>query len=254
MKIFSLAFQVVALAATSTSIASAFTAQTQPSSAATSTSLGMSSFHTNNDPDALSENRSNEMILSVLGMLEGPSVCYGHFAAVDHKRELDIKEYDNFDAFKAIIEQVDCDKILRGNGPFTVFAPTNSAIEKFDGVFDEEVVKTHIIPKDLYTDELDGTFETLSGHMVEAKRQFRKIYVDEAMVGQLDNHTGGTPYPTNVICENGVIHTINTVLKAGWTRPEADSQGVQGLSLQSHLNQDVLKDRGALPEDAKSSH
>ncbi|KAL3900264.1 MAG: hypothetical protein SGARI_006281 [Bacillariaceae sp.] len=214
----------------------------------------MSSFHTNSDPDSLHQDRSNEPIMNVLQTLEGPSICYGHFAAVDHKRELDIKEYDNFDRFRAMIDQVDCAKLLRGNGPFTVFAPTNSAFDKFDGMIDEEVIKTHIIPQDLYTDELDGSFETLSGHKVVAKKQFRKTYVDEALIGQLDNHTGGTPYPTNVICENGIIHTINHVLNPGWSRAPADSQGVQGLALSGHLNQEVLKERGALPDDASSSH
>ena len=249
---------VVALLLTTTvKMSAAFTVSTSKS---TSTSysqlvLGMSSFHLNSDPDALSDNRSKEPILQVLQTLEGPSICYGHFAAVEHKRELDIKEYDNFDRFRSLLDQVgDCAKILRGDGPFTVFVPTNSAFDRYDGILDEEVIKTHIIPQDLYSDELDGTFETLSGHSVVCKRQFRKTYVDEAMIGQLDNHTGGTPYPTNVICENGVIHTINTVLKPGWTRAPADSQGVQGLALSSHLNQDILKERGALPDSATSKH
>ena len=220
---------------------------------ATSTALDMSSFHQVSDKNELGENR-NEDILNALGTLEGPSICYGHFAALENKRELDIKEYDNFDMFKAAIDQADCTKLLRRNGPFTVFAPTNTAIEKYSGVLTEEVIKTHIIPQDLYSDELVGEFETLSGHKVVAKSQFRKIYVDSALIGQLDNHTGGTPYPTNVICNNGVIHAINTVLTPGWERTVADSQGVQGLSLQSHLNQNVLKGRGALPEDAKEKH
>jgi len=258
---------VAAVAATTgSSVVSAFqvrstasASKARPSSSSTqktaTTQLDMSSFHLNSDPDSLSENRNNEPILQVLQTLEGPSICYGHFAAVEHKRELDIKEYDNFDRFRSLLDQVgDCSKILRGNGPFTVFVPTNSAFDKYDGVIDEEVIKTHIVAQDLYSDELDGTFETLSGHSVVCKKQFRKTYVDEALIGQLDNHTGGTPYPTNVICENGVLHAINTVLKPGWTRAPADSQGVQGLALSSHLNQDVLKDRGALPDSATSQH
>lgn len=155
---------------------------------------------------------------------------------------------------QAAIDQVGVSKVLRGIGPFTVFAPTNSALEAFDGALSEEVILTHIIPKDLYSDELVGEFETLSGHKVTAKSEFRKIYVDEALIGQLDNHSGGTPYPTNVVCENGVIHCINTVLTPGWKRCAMDSQGVQGLALSSHLNQNVLKERGALPDDAASMH
>ena len=248
--IFPIAIQAFAL----TAAASAFQVgpRGQPSSK-TASSLYMSSFHLNADPDSLSQ-YTNEPISQALGNMEGPSICYGHFARLEHKKELDIKEYDNFDQFKAAIDQADCTKILRGEGPFTVFAPTNSAIERFDGVIDEDVIKTHIIPQDLYSDELEGTFETLSGHVVTCKKQFRKTYVDEALIGQLDNHTGGTPYPTNAMCENGIIHAINIVLKPGWSRADAESQGVQGLALQAHLNQNVLKDRGALPDNATSKH
>jgi hypothetical protein len=242
---------VVALSLAAAHTASAFHVR-QPSAPVTSTSLGMSSHHQVKDFNELSQDLRPDDILGALGTLEGPSICYGWFARVENKRELDIKEYDNFDFFKAAIDQADCTKILRGNGPFTVFAPTNSAIENWDGVLTEEVIKTHIIPQDLFTDELKGTFETLSGHTVTCKSQFRKLYVDNALIGQLDNHSGGTPYPTNVICENGVIHTIKTVLTPDWTPAVADSQAVQGLSLQSHLNQEVLKERGALPEDAQS--
>ena len=251
MKICSFAIQALALNLAATSTASAFTVPPQPQ--VSSTSLDMSSFHLNSDPDSLSQ-QTGEPILQALGTIEGPSICYGHFARLEHKRELDIKEYDNFDRFKAAIDQAGCTKLLRGDGPFTVFAPTNSAMEKFDGIIDEDVIKTHIVPQDLYSDELEGTFETLSGHVITCKKQFRKTYVDDALIGQLDNHTGGTPYPTNVICENGIIHTINTVLKPGWSRAAADSQGVQGLALSSHLNQDLLKQRGALPDSAKSKH
>mmetsp|Transcript_14345 Transcript_14345/g.36038 ORF Transcript_14345/g.36038 Transcript_14345/m.36038 type:complete len:254 (+) Transcript_14345:44-805(+) len=253
MKLFSLV--VLNLAAAHT--ASAFHAvQPQPSATSTSapTSLYMSSHHVNSDPNSLGENRGNEDILSALGNIEGPSMCYGHFAKLEGKSPIDVKGYDNFNAFKAAIDQAGCTKLLRGIGPFTVFAPTNSALDAFNGILSEEVILTHIIPKDLYSDELVGEFETLSGHKLTCKSQFRKIYVDEALVGQLDNHSGGTPYPTNVVCDNGVIHTINTVLTPGWERCDAESQGVQGLSLQSHLNQNVLKDRGALPDDATSAH
>ena len=233
--------------------AAAFAPAAKQRQQSSSTSLGMSSHHIVSDPHELSEVR-NEAILNALGNMEGPSISYGHFAALENRKPTDIKEYDNFDAFKAAIDQAECTKLLRGNGPFTVFAPTNTAIENFDGILTEEVIKTHIIPQDLYTDELVGEFETLSGHKLKCENKFRKIYADQALIGQLDNHSGGTPYPTNVICENGVIHAINTVLVPGFKHTVADSQGVQGLALSSHLNQEVLKDRGALPDDASDKH
>uniref|UniRef100_A0A7S2ABJ0 FAS1 domain-containing protein n=1 Tax=Trieres chinensis TaxID=1514140 RepID=A0A7S2ABJ0_TRICV len=254
MKLFAPAVLVGALSLAATRTASAFHVRAvRPQPFSTSTSLGMSSFHLVSDVSEMGEFR-NEGILNALGTMEGPSICYGHFAALENKRELDIKEYDNFEFFKAAIDQAECTKILLGNGPFTVFAPTNSAIEKYQGVLTDEIIKHHIVPKDIYTDEMQGTFETLSGHTITFRNEFRKTYVDNALIGQLDNHTGGTPYPTNIVCENGVIHAINVVLEPGYTRSAADSQGVQGLALQSHLNQNVLKDRNALPEDANEKH
>ena len=220
----------------------------------TKTALDMSSHHLVNDVNELGD-EVDEDILQALGYMEGPSITYGHYAALEGKKPTDLKGYDNFDFFKDLVEQTDCAKYINGQGPYTVLAPTNSAIEAFDGVFDEETIKSHFIEGDIYTDEFqDGELVTMSGHKLTVKNQFRKIYADEALIGQLDNHSGGTPYPTNVICNNGVIHTINTVLKPGWTRADIESQGVQGLALQSHLNQKVLKDRGALPEDAKDQH
>ena len=236
--------------------ASAFQATPRHSSVstATSTSLDMSSHHLVNSIDELGESR-NEDIIPALGSMEGPSYTYGHYAALEGKKPTDVKGYDNFDFFRALVEQTECAKFISGNGPYTVFAPTNSAIEAFDGAFDEDVIKSHFVDRDIYTDEFeDGELETMSGHKLKVKKKFRKIYVDQAIIGQLDNHSGGTPYPTNVICKNGVIHTINTVLEPGWKPADAESQGVQGLALQSHLNQKVLKDRGALPEDAKDTH
>ena len=131
----------------------------------------------------------------------------------------------------------------------------DDALYNFHGVLSEELLKAHIIQGDmLLTDRMEGTHETMNGSTVTFRREFRKTYIDNAQIGQFDNHSGGTPYPTNSMCENGVIHAINVVLIPSWTRSAADSQGVQGLSLQSHLKQDVLKDRGALPDDATDKH
>jgi len=252
MKLFALAIQVAALNLAATPAASAFqfrAVQTR----ASSTSLDMSSHHLVTDPDEMGEVYGGT-VYSALGTLEGPSISYGHFAVLEAKKPTDIKEYDNFDAFKNAIDQADCTKILRGLGPFTLLAPTNTAIEKFDGILTDELIKAHIIPQDLLSDEMVGSFETLAGTTVTFRKEFRKTYVDNAMIGQLDNHSGGTPYPTNIMCENGVVHAINVIMIPNYSRSDPDSQGVQGLSLQSHLKQDVLKGRGALPDSATDQH
>jgi len=140
------------------------------------------------------------------------------------KRELDIKEYDNFDGFKNALDQADLTKLLRGKGPFTVLAPVNTAIDVFPGILSEDVLKYHIILGDIYSDELQGRYETLSGDFVTCRHEFRKTYVDDALIGQQDNHTGGTRYPTDIICENGIIHATKQVLVPGYKAPGAEEQ------------------------------
>ena len=100
MKLFALA--ILAAAPTATAF------QIRTVQHRSSTALDMSSFHTTTDVSELGEDRRPEDILKALGTMEGPSICYGHFAVLENKRELDIKEYDNFDAFKAAIDQAEC--------------------------------------------------------------------------------------------------------------------------------------------------
>ena len=150
-------FQLLSFVALTATTTSAF--QVRPQQPLSQTSLGMSSYHTNSDPNALGENRGNEQILSALGTLEGPSMNYGHFGRLEGKTELEIKGYDNFDRFRDAINQVGVNKLLQGVGPFTVFAPTNSAIEAYQGVLSEEVLMTHIVAKDIFSDEMEKFLE-----------------------------------------------------------------------------------------------
>ena len=55
----------------------------------------MSSFHTTSDFNELSTDLRPDDILGALSTLEGPSICWGHFARLENKKETDIKEYDN---------------------------------------------------------------------------------------------------------------------------------------------------------------
>jgi hypothetical protein len=68
-------------------------------------------------------------------------------------------------------------------------------------------------------DEFTGPLETLNGASILGRVEFRKILADDAFIGQKDNHTYGTKYPTDVICDNGVIHAIKHVLTPGYQPP-----------------------------------
>jgi hypothetical protein len=161
-------------------------------------------------------------ILKTIGTLEGPSICWGPEGTLIGHEELAIKEYDGFTFLKDAIEQTGLSKTLRSIGPYTLLAPVDSACLAFGGQISEEILKYHIILGDVFSDEIGGKLETLHGDFLTCRHEFRKNYVDDALIGQPDNHTGGSKYPTDIRCENGLIHAINIVLVPGYVAPTAE--------------------------------
>lgn len=104
---------------------------------------------------------------------------------------------------------------LRGEGPFTVFAPTNDAFAKLPAGTVEELLKPenkeklksillyHVHAGDaIRSGELkNGKLTTLNGKPVEIKIDGPTIMVDNATVTKSD-----------VIASNGVIHWLDTVI------------------------------------------
>jgi uncharacterized surface protein with fasciclin (FAS1) repeats len=109
---------------------------------------------------------------------------------------------------------------LEGKGPFTVFAPTNTAFEKLPAGTVDSLVKPenkatltkiltyHVVPGKLEASDLtDGkTLKTVEGETLTVKHDGGKIWIVDAK--------GGTSMVTisNVNQSNGVIHVIDTVL------------------------------------------
>jgi uncharacterized surface protein with fasciclin (FAS1) repeats len=109
---------------------------------------------------------------------------------------------------------------LEGKGPFTVFAPTNTAFGKLPAGTVDNLVKPenkatltkiltyHVVPGRLAASDLtDGkTIKTVEGEILTVKKDGGKIWIMDAK--------GGTSMVTiaNVNQSNGVIHVIDTVL------------------------------------------
>lgn len=107
---------------------------------------------------------------------------------------------------------------LNGDGPFTVFAPTNAAFdklgketiekvladkEKLTAILTAHVVKGKVMAADVV--KLDGKMaKTLQGTEY-------KVSVDGSTVKIGD----ATVKVTDIECKNGVIHVIDTVLMPG---------------------------------------
>jgi uncharacterized surface protein with fasciclin (FAS1) repeats len=120
----------------------------------------------------------------------------------------------DFSTLVAAVQAADLVDTLNGEGPFTVFAPTNEAFEALPaGVLDallleenkdvlEDILTYHVVDGEvLSTDITAGPVATLQGAEVEITTDDGGVQVDGATVVQAD-----------VQASNGVIHVIDAVL------------------------------------------
>lgn len=101
---------------------------------------------------------------------------------------------------------------LQGDGPFTVFAPTDAAFDAVnqtwlgnlidDTVNLTKVLKYHVVEGKVMSSDLsNGTVMTLEGTNLTVLVDATGVYINDVMVATED-----------VECSNGVIHIIGTVL------------------------------------------
>jgi transforming growth factor-beta-induced protein len=117
-----------------------------------------------------------------------------------------------FGTLADLVTQADLVDTLKGEGPFTVFAPLDAAFEDLpaatlDAVLaDPELLTTvltyHVLPGKLELDQLEpGTYTTVAGIDLEVTKEDGVTFVDGIAVAV-----------GNVQATNGVIHVIGTVL------------------------------------------
>lgn len=113
------------------------------------------------------------------------------------------------------LKQADMVKALNATGPYTVFAPKNTAFEALpNGVLEDlmqadnkqrltAILNNHVVAGKLTAAELtDGaTLKTLNGQQLTVTKKGNDVMVNGAKVAQAD-----------VMSENGVIHLIEKVL------------------------------------------
>ncbi|MEO0421315.1 MAG: fasciclin domain-containing protein [Pseudomonadota bacterium] len=121
----------------------------------------------------------------------------------------------NFKTLAAALKAAGLVDTLRGEGPFTVFAPTDAAFAKLpEGTVAEllkpenkkkliAVLTYHVVPGKVMAKQavkLDSA-ETVNGNSLTLKVMGEKLHVDNATVVAAD-----------VEASNGVIHVIDTVV------------------------------------------
>lgn len=117
-----------------------------------------------------------------------------------------------FKTFLAAAKAAGIAETLKKNGPYTVFAPSDSAFDKLPPGTVESLMKDktklasllahHVIPGKVTVAEVKpGKVETIQGDVLTLKSDNGKVTVDSANVIQSD-----------LIADNGVIHEIDAVV------------------------------------------
>jgi len=121
----------------------------------------------------------------------------------------------SFNTLVAAVQAAGLAETLKGEGPFTVFAPTDDAFAKLpDGTLDDllkpenkdkltAILTYHVVPgkvmaKDVMTMK---EAETVNGQSVMVSMDADTVMIDNAKVVNAD-----------IECSNGVIHVIDTVI------------------------------------------
>lgn len=121
----------------------------------------------------------------------------------------------NYSTLVTLLVQADLISTLEGNGPYTLFAPTNAAFAKLPPQVLQDlnkpenkdklvaIIKYHVIPKSLSAYAIQtGSSKTLSGKDLDLRVQGAEIIVNgNARIVKPD-----------IVAGNGIIHVVDTVL------------------------------------------
>jgi transforming growth factor-beta-induced protein len=121
----------------------------------------------------------------------------------------------SFDTLVAAVKAAGLVDTLKGPGPFTVFAPTDEAFAKLPAGTVEELLKPenksklvailtyHVVPGKVMAKDVVKLHEakTANGQELTVKSQMGSVMVNNAKVVK-----------TDILCTNGVIHVIDTVV------------------------------------------
>ncbi len=124
------------------------------------------------------------------------------------------EEQGSFNTLTQAIEAADLEATLNGEGPYTVFAPTDEAFAALPEGTVEELLKPenkaaltqlltyHVIPGEVTSAQLSsGDVQTVEGTPVTIQADGAAVRVNEAQVVQPD-----------VLASNGVIHVVDQVI------------------------------------------
>ena len=121
----------------------------------------------------------------------------------------------SFNTLVAAVKAADLVETLKSDGPFTVFAPTDAAFAKLPAGTVEDLLKPenkaklqailtyHVVPGKVMAKDVVNISKakTVNGQSFMVKTSGGNVMVDNAKVVQ-----------TDIMCSNGVIHVIDSVI------------------------------------------
>lgn len=120
----------------------------------------------------------------------------------------------NFKTLIQAVEKAGLRQALEGEGPYTVFAPSDSAFKKVpDSDLNDllkpenrsklrKILRKHVVPGKLPSNKIKSRkYETLGGDMIEVKVSDSTVRFGDAKVTKAD-----------IECSNGRIHIIDKVV------------------------------------------
>ena len=147
--------------------------------------------------------------ITLLVMILTPSITFGN--VIDK-----LNETGRFTKLNETLTKSGLNNNLKGNGPFTVFAPLDDAFaaisaKTYYGLLNEDnkdklikILGRHVFLKKITSSEIDGEIKikAINGEEITIKKINGIVYINEAEVVKAD-----------VEVSNGVIHYINRVLQ-----------------------------------------
>ena len=122
----------------------------------------------------------------------------------------------NFSTLIAAVEAAGLQDVLSGDGPFTVFAPTDAAFAALPAGTVESLLKPenldqlkailtyHVVPANLMSSQIrngDNVVKTVGGNTLNVEKEYDGVMIGSAKVVAVD-----------IKASNGVIHVIDEVL------------------------------------------
>lgn len=154
------------------------------------------------------------LVLVLMFSLNAMVLADGHFKSGPDVLDVAL-EADDFNTLVTAVIEADLVRALKGDGPFTVFAPTDAAFaalpegtleslladkEQLANILLYHVVSGKVMAEDVVT--MDGAMvDTLLGEEIKISIEDGMVYINEAQV-----------VITDIEASNGVIHVIDTVL------------------------------------------